>query len=437
MIRRDFLWAVTSLAAVGALRGTAAEAKETSVANGRVERGATRIAGYRTGELDYQLMRSLGASNYGGAAPGEVFATRAAVQGDDPYAWRSAMAAMGERVLQGARSALDRGHRISARDHFLRASMYYRAAEYFADPFGTEALPWGFASRDAFQAAAKLTAHRIEPLQMPFEGKSLPGYFIAPAAGAAGGKTLVVLTGFDGTAEELYLTVAIAALERGYNVLIGEGPGQVGCMRVHPEMKFRPDYEKPIGAMIDAALARPEVAAERLALYGISFGGHFVTRAGQHDPRIKALVVNSPIVDLFAYMAGFVSPEMANDPPPVTLADVDGIPDDEFPRTAKLSFKSACRRFGVDSFAGWMDRLKDFKAVDRLGEIRCPTLAMVGVGEGAESIAQFERYSAAVSGPATQRLFTADEGADMHCQTGNLPLANAVVLDWLDELFDA
>ena len=438
MIRREFLsGTVTLLLAAGALRSSAAVGKGANMSAGRVERSATRIAGFQTGELDFQLMRSLGAASYGGGAPGEIFATRAAVAGDDPYAWRTEMAAMAKRVRQNGRDALGRGHRVSARDHFLRASMYFRAAEYFADPFGTEALPWGLASRDAFRSAAELMTDRIEPIEVPFEGKMLPGYFMAPAAGADRGKSIVILTGFDGTAEELYFETAAAALERRYNVFIAEGPGQVGCMRAHPELKFRPDYEKPIGAMLDAALARPEVAAERLAVYGISFGGYFTTRAGEHDPRIRALILNSPIIDLFAYMAGFVPPQMANNPPPITLADVDNIPDEEFPRAAKLSFKSSCRRFGVDSFAAWMARLKDFSAVSRLGEIRCPTLALVGAGEGAEAMAQFERYAAAVSGSVTKRIFSAEEGADMHCQMGNLPLSNAAVYDWLDEVFQA
>jgi hypothetical protein len=435
MIRRDVLSAISGMALAGAL-GRVPSALAQQPAR-RVARSTTRVAGFANDEMDFQLMRSLGAANYGGGTAGEVFAVRAAIPGDDPYAWPPAMAAMGERVLREAREALRRRHRISARDHFLRASMYFRAAEYFADPSGAQGVQWGLASRQSFLSAAELIADRIEAITVPFEGKALPGYFMAPAAGAERGRTIVILTGFDGTGEELYFEAAAAALERRYNVLIAEGPGQVGCMRVHPELTFRPDYEKPIAAMLDAALALPGVAAERLALYGISFGGYFVTRAGEHDPRIKALIVNSPIIDLFAFMAGFIGPQMANDPPPLTLAEVDSIPDNELPRTAKLSFKSACRRFGVDSFAGWMKRLKDFNAEGDLAAIRCPSLPMVGMGEGAEAVAQWERYAAKVSGPVTKRLFTTEEGADMHCQLGNLPLSNAAVFDWLDETFAA
>ena len=36
----------------------------------------------------------------------------------------------------------------------------------------------------------------------------------------------------------------------------------------------------------------------------------------------------------------------------------------------------------------------------------------------------------------TLRQFTADEGADAHCELNNLRLLHLVIFDWLDRLFD-
>jgi hypothetical protein len=36
---------------------------------------------------------------------------------------------------------------------------------------------------------------------------------------------------------------------------------------------------------------------------------------------------------------------------------------------------------------------------------------------------------------ADERIFTTVEGADSHCQLANLPLSNALIYDWLDEVF--
>ena len=187
--------------------------------------------------------------------------------------------------------------------------------------------------------------------------------------------------------------------------------------------------------MIDTAMGLPNVHPERFALYGISFGGYFVTRAAQYDRRIKALIANSPIVDLHRYMLGFTGGAGSQQTEDFSVSEVDTIPDQFITRTQKLSFKGACRRFGVKTYFEWIDKLRSFTAVDNLGKIVCPSLAMVGAGEGAESMHQFNTFCSTVSGPVTQRIFNVQEGADMHCQVGNPVLSNSIIFDWLSDVF--
>ena len=103
--------------------------------------------------------------------------------------------------------------------------------------------------------------------------------------------------------------------------------------------------------MIDYALSRGDVDPQRLALYGISYGGYFAPRAAAHDRRIKALVANSPIPDLRVTWL-VRGPEMAANPPPLNLEEIDHIPDQQLPPGMKLSLKASLRRFGVDSVGG-------------------------------------------------------------------------------------
>jgi len=58
----------------------------------------------------------------------------------------------------------------------------------------------------------------------------------------------------------------------------------------------------------------------------------------------------------------------------------------------------------------------------------------VGEGEGSAAMNLFENFTRGVGGPVARRMFMTAEGADSHCQYGNLPLSNAVIYDWLDEL---
>jgi len=400
----------------------------------RVTRSATRVRGFADPEMDFQLLRGLGVANYMGASVGEVLAAGRNIKDGDPRTWPPAFVALGEQTDTLGRSALEKQHPVSARDHFQRASMYYRAAEYYDDPVTDTSRAHGVMSRDLFLEAVRLMPWTTEVLQIPFEHVWLPGYFMRPAPpDARPRKTIIVLTGFDGTAEELYFQTGAAALERGWNVLLAEGPGQTGFLRFHPRVSFRPDYEAPVGAIINYVLSRGDVDPQWLALYGISYGGYFASRAAAHDDRIKALVANSPITDLRAYVVGFTGTDTARNPPPIKLEEIGNIPDQQLPPGMKLSLKMSLRRFGVDSIQAWLERLREFQIGDALRNIRCPSLALVGEAEGSVSMDLFESFSRSVTGPVTRRIFTQAEGADSHCQLANLPLSNAVIYDWLDE----
>lgn len=105
-----------------------------------------------------------------------------------------------------------------------------------------------------------------------------------------------------------------AELERGYNIVRVAGPGQMDVFRFYPNTYFEPDYEKPLKAVIDFLAERPDVDMERLAILGISFGGYFATRATAHEPRIKALIANSPILNLRDYLVAFIGSDPAEPP---------------------------------------------------------------------------------------------------------------------------
>jgi len=71
----------------------------------------------------------------------------------------------------------------------------------------------------------------FEQVSIPYEKTTLPAYFYQPDNSRTPRPTLIVHGGFDSIGEELYLQVAAAALQRGYNCLIFEGPGQGAMIR--------------------------------------------------------------------------------------------------------------------------------------------------------------------------------------------------------------
>jgi hypothetical protein len=79
----------------------------------------------------YETKRAFGCASYGGSEFGEVLATVSRIVSGDFDSWYDEWDATGQRVANEARQQLTRGHHVSARDSFLRATTYYRVSEFF------------------------------------------------------------------------------------------------------------------------------------------------------------------------------------------------------------------------------------------------------------------------------------------------------------------
>ena len=154
------------------------------------------------------------------------------------------------------------------------------------------------AQTTAFRQGAALLAAPPEVVAIPFEGTTLPGYHFR-AAGAGPRPTVILLGGYDGTAEELYFFNGVAALARGYDVLAFDGPGQ-GAALIQQGLVLRADYGPVVGAVVDFLLERPDVDPDRLALIGLSLGGFLAPRAAADEPRLAACIADCGSFDMFA-----------------------------------------------------------------------------------------------------------------------------------------
>jgi pimeloyl-ACP methyl ester carboxylesterase len=410
-------------------------------AGSRITRSVTRVSGFRDQEFDYQLLRAMGAADYGGSTVGECLAAAGMIADGDTGSWVSAFGQLAARVERRAESCRSHGHPVSARDHFLRASTYHRTAEYYAEADPAVMAECGRRSRACFEAAAVLFDPPVEPLSIPFADGFLPGYLVPPRVGTSpGGRprgTLVALGGFDSGSEEMYFQLGAAGAARGWQVVVFDGPGQNGCLRGNPTMTYRPDYEVPLGAVLDEVQTRLGPEPGFLALAGMSIGGYFAARTAAHDGRIQALVADSPLVDLYRYFEAFLGPEVFRMHRDIRPEDVAGVPEDLLPAQMLWGIAAVCRRFGVASLQEWKGRLRQYRLEPELPAVLCPVLSLLGEREGEEVLRQADEFAAGVSGPVTSVRFTVDDGADAHGQANNLRLAAQVVYDWLDDLVAA
>jgi len=377
---------------------------------------------FETEDLEFGLIYFLGHAVHGGCTLGEMLYMVDQYRKGDPESWVRAAAGMADRVEARARRSLEGGHSVSARQGLLRASFYHRLATAMISP-GADRLNWEkhfLLSRKLFREAAPLLDPPLETLEIPFEKTVLPGYFqVAHSKGAA--KTLLMIGGGETFTEDLYFYIAPQALARGYNFATVDLPGQGGLPL--EGVVFRHDMEKPLGAVIDQLLERPEVDPDRLAAYGISAGGYIVPRAAAYEKRIKACIANSLLTDLERIMK-------------TSLLQFGEVFKKHDPLTFRL-MEMIAWRWGAKNPWKLINVNKDCK-VD-MALVDCPTLILIGEGEylGSKEVKRQQHQGLeAVQHPNKKFVVTpADEGAAMHVLGENLPLMSQVVFDWLDEVF--
>jgi Alpha/beta hydrolase family len=291
-------------------KGALAEGAERAKAETTSEPGAKPPLFADDAQFWFETQRAFGAAEYGGSLFGEVLAVSSRITAGDYDSWYNAWNEFADRIAKDGGDQLSRNHRVSARDSFLRATSYYQSSEFFLhgnpkDPRIARAYQL---SIDCYKRCAKLHEPLIEPVEIPYEKTTLPGYFHHVNKAGEPKPTLIMHTGFDGSAEEMHVSGARAAIERGYNVLAFDGPGQYGPL--HREgLVFRPDWEKVVTPVVDFALRQLGVDPKRIALMGISMGGYLAPRAAAFEKRLAALIANDGIYDFAAPFRNAVPPE--------------------------------------------------------------------------------------------------------------------------------
>src|SRR5205823_5574240 len=202
--------------------------------------------------------RAVGRIVYGGADLGECRAAVEAVGAGGVDAWYRAWTAMADRLAAIGDDSGARGHTVSAREAYLRAVTYYHVS--YLPLFGRPVDPRLVSAFDAeavtFRKAAALFDPPIEAIEIPFEGRMLPGYFVKVDDSSILRPTVIHTNGYDSNIQEMYFAHAPAAIRRGYNCLLFDGPGQ-GEVLIKQGLPIRPDWEHVVSPVIDYAPARP------------------------------------------------------------------------------------------------------------------------------------------------------------------------------------
>jgi len=383
--------------------------------------------------LDQVLLFYLSEAWAGLTDVGEVLETSSRVRAEDPTSWSREWMKTAERVRATAEQSEKAGHRRNAGQAYLRASSYYRAALHrHPEPTDPEVRRMTEKEVAAYTAAIRLLSLPAQQVRIPYEGTTLPAYFFQSPAAAKKAPLLIVHQGRDAWAED-NTHVALEANQRGWHCLLVDGPGMGKTIRLQG-LAFRADWEKVITPVVDFALEQPCVDPARIALMGISMGGGLAPRAAAFEKRLKLLIANPGVYDWSRNYTGFLA---AFDPDLASLWEKD--PEAFNQRIAQVSarnalvawgFKDSLWRHGVATPALLMAEVRKFTLKGLSEKITAKTLVIDGEGE---EYGQARELFDALKCPKDYLLFTAEEAAQLHVQTGSLAVQTHRVFNWLED----
>lgn len=242
-------------------------------------------------EWSTQMMRLIAYCYVRGADFAEVWSVARSLPVGDDAAWRAGFSGLARQIEASARASAAGGHEVTARDFFLRASIYHRISGQLSDIAGeTDVPPGERESVRCFREAIARAQPALKPAEVPFGDVTLPGYLCVPATPSGGPVPAVIdVGGIDAFAEEQYFKIGSALIERGYGVLLLNGPGQ-GDAKLRG-IFGRYDFETVAAAAVDYLRAQPGVDGDRIAFIGSSLGGYFAARAAAFEPRLRATVI--------------------------------------------------------------------------------------------------------------------------------------------------
>ena len=237
-----------------------------------------------------------------------------------PKVWREAA----ERHEAFAARARALGARAAATSHYDHAIEAYRMAQHpiYFDDHPVKQYLYGKLS-EMVDRRSEVADYPIERVEVPFDDGKTISCLLHLLPDRRKAPVVIYVPGMDQTKEVFPRAYQNIGIPRGFHVLAMDGPGQ-GNSNMQKIRAVGDNYERAGAAVISYLAKRPEVDAERIAIYGISMGSYWSLRLSSYDHRAAAVVSSvacfnpnntiftqsSPrFKQMFMYMAGYDNEE--------------------------------------------------------------------------------------------------------------------------------
>jgi dienelactone hydrolase len=304
---------------------------------------------------------------------------------------------------------------FTAGDHYLRAGNYYYTGERFVPP-GEKKLGIYRKALRCYQEGLERRHRNIEFVEVPYEGRTLPAYFMKADAhheNAGRATTVVLFDGMDNCKEMSVLFAGLEFARRGINTLAIDGPGQGEALRLR-KIYARHDYEVPGTAAYEFVARRVDVEPKKVVIMGYSFGGYYAPRIAAFEKRYAACVCLGALHwDLHAWQSK-IKEQLKADPK----------------KSAQSNFQFQWI-LGLNDSKAALARAKEFSLAGVADKITCPVLVTHGANDRVVPVEAAHKLHATLTTRKTLKIFTAEEGGAEHCQVDNRPLGISYIADWI------
>jgi dienelactone hydrolase len=315
-------------------------------------------------------------------------------------------AAAARRRESKAEAFEKQGRLVSARESYFIAAMLYSAARWPIFENNEQSIDYNRRMVACYDKFAAYMNRPVERIEVPFQGKVLPGYLHLPHQPAPGERfpLAIGIDGMDGSKEIMCSMYGDKFIERGMAHFIYDGPGQGECT-ISELYVTEHNHIDAARAVFERLAQHPHLDVDRAVVWGVSFGSFFALQAAAgigarlkgaavsfvtHEPKLNAIMdMASPSFKMrFMYMAGY---------------------DDE------EKFDAFKAKFSVDPL---------------IDSLKCPVLIQGGEDDELSPIEFSEEFAAALKVP---RKFVVYEG-ERHAIGGNT--ASYLGENWFTMLAD-
>lgn len=349
-------------------------------------------------DVAHHMLRRASDIATGGMDLGHLQRVVAEVPDPQPDAWYQAWSRLAREEENAGEDRLRDHHRYSASEFFFRAANYHRESVFLLPHDRPERAEMLARSIRLFRRASDLLENPLIPVEIPWNSHSLPGYVgLPPKPGPHA--AVVFVGGADATKEENYFRGGRRLLDRGFAVMLFDGPGQ-GESKHLRGIYATPDWDR-IGPPVYEFLSQhADVDPGRIGVIGASMGGYYAPKMVSGGAPFRCLAVWGACFDVLRDLYLYYPPIQRQ------LQGISGRND-----------------------AGAREFFAEFNLSEAAGKIRCPVLITHGTADRVVSVDSARKFDATLRAEHEMVLF---EGA-VHCMYDVLPKALPVLFDWFEE----